>query len=61
MSNRIVPPPQLSEEQRDRELAEMSEDDHGHIVAFVADQYPGVFDEAFAALNSYRGSHLKVA
>lgn len=55
-----IPQPQLSEEQRDRELTEMSEDDHGHIVAFVADQFPGVFDAAFAALNDFRGSNLKV-
>lgn len=51
----------LTDEQRDTEFDRLSEDECGHIVAFVASQHPEVFDAALAAFARYRGGLEAVA
>jgi hypothetical protein len=56
----LTVPSLLTDEQRDAEFDRLSVDDCGHIAAFVASQYPDVFDAALAAFARYRGG-LEVA
>jgi hypothetical protein len=49
----------LTDEQRDEEFNALSTDDCGHLAAFVSSQFPEIFDQAVAALKSYKGSHLE--
>lgn len=54
-------PPLMTDDVRDTELEQLSDDDRGHITAYLADQFPEVFDAAIAAFSRYRHGLPEVA
>jgi hypothetical protein len=50
---RLAARPLLTDAERTVEFDRMSEDDSGMLLAYFADQHPGLFDAGVAALNAY--------